>query len=89
MWITFRLVHFDWCQDGGEFLAVLKSNPGKYRYGTDGVGGTMHLAAERIFRDASQCGPLTRGEQRHGHPAARVRLPGIRYCSIMPCSWPS
>jgi tripartite-type tricarboxylate transporter receptor subunit TctC len=32
-----------------EFLDILKNNPGKYTYGTDGVGGTMQLAAEQIF----------------------------------------
>jgi tripartite-type tricarboxylate transporter receptor subunit TctC len=35
--------------NGKEFLAELKANPGKYTYGNDGVGGTMQLAAERIF----------------------------------------
>lgn len=34
---------------GEEFLAELKNNPNKYTYGNDGVGGTMRLAAERIF----------------------------------------
>jgi tripartite-type tricarboxylate transporter receptor subunit TctC len=34
-----------------EFLNVLKQNPGKYTYGTDGVGGTMQLAAEQIFQN--------------------------------------
>jgi tripartite-type tricarboxylate transporter receptor subunit TctC len=29
---------------------VLKANPDKYTYGNDGVGGTMQLAAERIFQ---------------------------------------
>ncbi|WP_249979134.1 Bug family tripartite tricarboxylate transporter substrate binding protein [Vreelandella olivaria] len=32
-----------------EFIAELTANPGKYTYGNDGVGGTMRLAAERIF----------------------------------------
>jgi tripartite-type tricarboxylate transporter receptor subunit TctC len=35
--------------DGKEFIAELKGHPGKYTYGNDGVGGTLHLAAERIF----------------------------------------
>jgi tripartite-type tricarboxylate transporter receptor subunit TctC len=35
--------------NGKEFIAHLKQNPGKYTYGNDGVGGTMQLAAERIF----------------------------------------
>jgi tripartite-type tricarboxylate transporter receptor subunit TctC len=35
---------------GEEFLAELKANPGKYTYGNDGIGGTMQLAAERIFQ---------------------------------------
>lgn len=34
---------------GKEFIEHLKVNPGKYTYGNDGVGGTLHLAAERIF----------------------------------------
>ena len=36
-------------KDGESFLAELKKKPGKYTYGNDGVGGTLHLAAERIF----------------------------------------
>jgi tripartite-type tricarboxylate transporter receptor subunit TctC len=36
-------------QNGEEFIAELKKNPGKYTYGNDGVGGTLHLAAERVF----------------------------------------
>lgn len=40
---------------GEELLEELKQNPGKYTYGNDGIGGTMQLAAERLFRayDAS------------------------------------
>jgi len=34
---------------GKEFIDYLKANPGKFTYGNDGVGGTLHLAAERIF----------------------------------------
>ncbi len=37
---------------GAQFLAEVKANPGKYTYGNDGVGGTMQLAAERIFAAA-------------------------------------
>ncbi len=33
-----------------EFLAELLANPDKYTYGNDGIGGTMQLAAERIFQ---------------------------------------
>jgi tripartite-type tricarboxylate transporter receptor subunit TctC len=36
-------------QDSKEFFAHLKSHPGKYTYGTDGVGGTIQLASERVF----------------------------------------
>ena len=32
-----------------ELIDQLKANPGKFTYGNDGVGGTMQLAAERIF----------------------------------------
>ena len=35
---------------GAEFLAELEANPAKYTYGNDGIGGTMQLAAERIFQ---------------------------------------
>jgi tripartite-type tricarboxylate transporter receptor subunit TctC len=35
--------------NGKEFIDQLKTNPSKYTYGNDGVGGTLHLAAERIF----------------------------------------
>lgn len=35
---------------GEEFLSELASNPDKYTYGNDGIGGTMQLAAERIFQ---------------------------------------
>lgn len=34
-----------------EFLDALKQHPNKYSYGTDGVGGTMQLAAEQIFQN--------------------------------------
>jgi tripartite-type tricarboxylate transporter receptor subunit TctC len=36
--------------DAKEMVAQIKANPGKFTYGNDGVGGTMQLAAERIFR---------------------------------------
>lgn len=36
-------------ENGEEFIAELQANPGRYTYGNDGVGGTMRLAAERIF----------------------------------------
>jgi tripartite-type tricarboxylate transporter receptor subunit TctC len=32
-----------------EFVALLKANPGKFNYGSSGVGGVSHLAAE-LFR---------------------------------------
>lgn len=37
-------------ETGAEFLAELKGNPDKYTYGNDGIGGTMQMAAERIFQ---------------------------------------
>lgn len=41
----------DFPADSGEaMLAELAANPGKYTYGNDGIGGTMQLAAERIFQ---------------------------------------
>ncbi|MCR9087284.1 MAG: tripartite tricarboxylate transporter substrate binding protein [Rhodobacteraceae bacterium] len=36
--------------DGAGFLEELAANPAKYTYGNDGIGGTMQLAAERIFQ---------------------------------------
>lgn len=35
---------------GKEFIETLRKSPGKFTYGNDGVGGTVHLAGERIFR---------------------------------------
>lgn len=31
-------------------IAAMRAAPGRMTYGTDGVGGNMHLAAERLFR---------------------------------------
>ncbi|MFM8800476.1 MAG: Bug family tripartite tricarboxylate transporter substrate binding protein [Tagaea sp.] len=43
----------DFPADNGQgSLAHLKANPDKFTYGNDGVGGTMQLAAERIFAAA-------------------------------------
>jgi tripartite-type tricarboxylate transporter receptor subunit TctC len=36
-------------KDGKEFIEQIRKNPEKYTYGNDGVGGTLHLATERIF----------------------------------------
>lgn len=36
---------------GKEFLNVLKANPNKYTYGTDGVAGPAQLASELIFKE--------------------------------------
>lgn len=33
-----------------DLIGHVKANPGRFTYGNDGVGGTMQLAAERIFR---------------------------------------
>lgn len=35
--------------DGKGFIEELRKNPGKFTYGNDGVGGTLHLASERVF----------------------------------------
>lgn len=35
--------------NGKEFIEVVRSNPNKFTYGNDGVGGTLHLSTERIF----------------------------------------
>lgn len=35
--------------DGKAFVAAIAAAPDKYTYGNDGLGGTGHLAAERIF----------------------------------------
>ena len=37
-------------ESGEEFLQHLVDNPDAYTYGNDGIGGTMQLAAERIFQ---------------------------------------
>ncbi|KAF0230451.1 MAG: hypothetical protein FD175_1567 [Beijerinckiaceae bacterium] len=39
-------------KDAQEFIAKLKAPDAKYTYGNDGIGGTMQLAAERIFQSA-------------------------------------
>lgn len=36
--------------DAKGLIEHLRANPGKYTYGNDGVGGTMQLGAERLFR---------------------------------------
>lgn len=36
--------------DARSLIENLKANSGKYTYGNDGVGGTMQLAAERVFK---------------------------------------
>ena len=44
-------VHADFpAKDARGFIAELKRNPDKYTYGTDGPGGTGHLATARILR---------------------------------------
>ena len=35
--------------NGKEFIEHLQKNPGRFTYGNDGVGGTIHLSAERVF----------------------------------------
>jgi tripartite-type tricarboxylate transporter receptor subunit TctC len=37
-------------RDGKEFLEYLKQHPDRYTYGNDGVGATVQLAGERVFR---------------------------------------
>lgn len=37
-------------ENARQFLDTLKAKPDGYTYGNDGTGGTMHLAAERIFQ---------------------------------------
>lgn len=37
-------------RDANALLAAMRAAPGRFTYGTDGVGGNMHLAAERVFR---------------------------------------
>jgi tripartite-type tricarboxylate transporter receptor subunit TctC len=35
---------------GETLVSLVRQNPGRYTYGTDGVGGTVQVAAERVFR---------------------------------------
>jgi tripartite-type tricarboxylate transporter receptor subunit TctC len=37
-------------RDAQGLIAAMRAAPGRMTYGTDGVGGNMHLAAERAFR---------------------------------------
>jgi tripartite-type tricarboxylate transporter receptor subunit TctC len=37
-------------RDAPALIAAMRAAPGRFTYGTDGVGGNMHLAAERAFR---------------------------------------
>ena len=37
-------------KDAKEFIAKLKTPDARYTYGNDGIGGTMQLAAERVFQ---------------------------------------
>ena len=37
-------------KDGPALVAELRRNPGKYTFGNDGIGGTGHLAAARVFQ---------------------------------------
>jgi tripartite-type tricarboxylate transporter receptor subunit TctC len=37
-------------RDAQALIAHIRANPGRVTYGTDGVGGNMHLAAERLLR---------------------------------------
>lgn len=39
-------------RDLNTFLALLKASPGKYNYGSSGVGTTLHIAAEHFVRTA-------------------------------------
>jgi tripartite-type tricarboxylate transporter receptor subunit TctC len=39
-------------KDGKEFLEHLRQHPDRYTYGNDGVGATVQLAGERVFRAA-------------------------------------
>jgi tripartite-type tricarboxylate transporter receptor subunit TctC len=39
-------------KNAGEFLALLKKNPGKYSYGSSGVGTSLHLAGEMVKQQA-------------------------------------
>ncbi len=47
--ITFCVMKDFPAQDGRALIALLRDNPNKYTYGTDGVSGTVHLAAELMF----------------------------------------
>ncbi|WP_270934675.1 tripartite tricarboxylate transporter substrate binding protein [Falsiroseomonas oryzae] len=37
-------------RDAQALIAAMRAQPGRFTYGTDGVGGNTHLGAERVFR---------------------------------------
>ncbi len=74
--------------DGKAFIDYLKKNPNKYTYGNDGVGGTIHLSAERIF---SKLGVNTRpvpfggaGETLKNYLGGHVDIYGGSITPILP-----
>ena len=57
-----------------ELIALLKANPGKYHYGSNGLGGIMHLSGELFgFMTGTQGGscPLQRRRRSDGGPHRR------------------
>ena len=68
-------------KDLGELIALLKANPGKYSYGSSGVGTMPHLAGE-LFKSMAGVDIVARSLPRqfsdHGRPAGRARRHHVR-----------
>ena len=77
-------------RDGKEFIELLRKNPGKYTYGGDGIGGTVHLAGERIFTKLGVSGNAriipfnSAGETLQNFLGGHVDIYGGSFPPIMP-----
>ena len=77
-------------KDGKEFIELLRKNPGKYTYGGDGIGGTVHLAGERIFTKLGVSGNAriipfnSAGETLQNFLGGHVDIYGGSFPPIMP-----
>lgn len=71
-----------------QFVDELKSKPNRYTYGTEGVGGLVHLTAERIFQNKDikvRAVPFTSaGEQINAFLSNSIDIYGGTVPPIMP-----